>query len=183
VAFQRKESGRMRAFVIVLTLVVVIGISVYLVGSMFRSMRNERGVRKKWKNFGLSIAFCLLFFISWIAHGFVQWEDYAEQQKEHNEQPTIAGFVVSFGESTLENWQSEFLQLLWQVGGLAFLLFIGSPQSKEEDDRIEEKLDAILRKLDPKDAERVIAELDGKYPGREVGPGATVVHGSAGRTH
>jgi hypothetical protein len=76
------------------------------------------------------------------------------------------------GRDTLENWQSEFLQLLWQVGGLAFLLFIGSPQSKEEDDRIEEKLDAILRKLDPADAERIIAELDGKYPGREVGPGA-----------
>ena len=75
------------------------------------------------------------------------------------------------GRDTLENWQSEFLQLLWQVGGLAFLLFIGSPQSKEEDDRLEEKLDAILRKIDPVDAERIIAGLDRKYPGREVGPG------------
>jgi hypothetical protein len=58
------------------------------------------------------------------------------------------------------------------VGGLAFLLFVGSPQSKEEDDRLEEKLDAILRKLDPAGAEDVIAGLDRKYPGREVDPGA-----------
>jgi hypothetical protein len=62
--------------------------------------------------------------------------------------------------------------MLWQVGGLAFLLFIGSPQSKEESDRMEEKLDAILRKLDPADTERVIAGLDQKYTGREFGPGA-----------
>jgi hypothetical protein len=143
VAFQRKESGRMRAFVIVLTLVVVIGISVYLVGSMFRSMRNERGVRKKWKNFGLSIAFCLLFFISWIAHGFVQWEDYAEQQKEHNEQPTIAGFVVSFGESTLENWQSEFLQLFSFVVLSALLIHKGSAESKDSDDEMLERIKRI----------------------------------------
>jgi hypothetical protein len=44
----------------------------------------------------------------------------------------------------LENWPWEFLQLVWQVGGLAFLLYVGSPQSKE-DNRIEAKVDAILR--------------------------------------
>jgi len=69
-----------------------------------------------------------------------------------------------------ENWQSEFLQLLWQVGGLAFLLFVGSPRSKEEDDRLEEKLDAILRAVDRENAERLIADLDGRFPGRNVGP-------------
>jgi Domain of unknown function (DUF6766) len=30
---------------------------------------------------------------------------------------------------TLENWQSEFLQLLWQVTGLAILLHVGSPHA------------------------------------------------------
>jgi heme/copper-type cytochrome/quinol oxidase subunit 2 len=147
VAFQRKESGRMRAFVIVLTLVVVIGISVYLVAAMFRSMKAERGVRKKWKNFGLSIAFCVLFFISWIAHGFVQWEDYSEQQKEHKEQPTIAGFVVSFGESTLENWQSEFLQLFSFVVLSALLIHKGSAESKDSDDEMLERIKRIEKHL------------------------------------
>jgi hypothetical protein len=43
---------------------------------------------------------------------------------------------------TLENWQPEFLQLLWQVG-LALFLYVGSPQSKEGDDRKGAKLDEI----------------------------------------
>lgn len=65
---------------------------------------------------------------------------------------------------TLENWQSEFLQLIWQVAGLAFLIYLGSPQSKEGDERQEEKLDLILEKLDSKNARKLIAELDKKYP-------------------
>ena len=40
---------------------------------------------------------------------------------------------------------SEFLQLLWQVAGLALLLHIGSPQSKKGNDRLEEKVGRILR--------------------------------------
>ena len=31
---------------------------------------------------------------------------------------------------TFENWQSEFLQLIWQVVGLAYFLYVGSPSSK-----------------------------------------------------
>jgi hypothetical protein len=64
---------------------------------------------------------------------------------------------------TLENWQSEFLQLLWQVAGLAILLHIGSPQSKEGDERKEAKLDAILQRLDPENADKLIRELDVQF--------------------
>ena len=69
---------------------------------------------------------------------------------------------------TFENWQSEFLQLLWQVGGLAILLYVGSPQSKEGDDRMEAKIDEILRKVDPQNAERIIQTLDDDYAGRRT---------------
>jgi hypothetical protein len=41
---------------------------------------------------------------------------------------------------------------------------------------MEDKLDAILRKLDPADGERVIAGLDRKCPGRAAGPGAMQGH-------
>jgi hypothetical protein len=50
---------------------------------------------------------------------------------------------------TLENWQSEFLLLIWQVAGLAFLLHVGSLQSKEGDDGWA-KIDAILLATEPK---------------------------------
>lgn len=75
----------------------------------------------------------------------------------------VGGYLVQVGRDTLENWQSEFLQLIWQVAGLAFLFHVGSSQSEENDERQEEKLDAILRKLDPKDADRVIADLARKF--------------------
>jgi hypothetical protein len=52
-----------------------------------------------------------------------------------------------------------------QVGGLAFFLYLGSPQSREGDERKEAKLDAILRQLGPEGV-RTIAELDQKYPRR-----------------
>ena len=63
---------------------------------------------------------------------------------------------------TLENWQSEFLQLMWQVGGLALLLYVGSPQSREGDERKEAKLDAILKAVD-KHGKKTVTALDRKY--------------------
>jgi hypothetical protein len=64
---------------------------------------------------------------------------------------------------TLENWRSEFLQLLWQVGGLALFFYAGSPQSREGDERKEAKLDLIIRAVDPQDGAPKIARLDHEY--------------------
>ena len=64
----------------------------------------------------------------------------------------------------MENWQSEFLQLMWQVGGLSVLLYVGSPQSKESEQRLEKKLDAILQKIEPEKAQEIIEQLKKEYP-------------------
>jgi hypothetical protein len=64
----------------------------------------------------------------------------------------------------MENWQSEFLQLMWQVAGLSFLLYVGSPQSKENEERLEKKLDAILQKIEPEKAQEIIEQLKKGYP-------------------
>jgi hypothetical protein len=61
---------------------------------------------------------------------------------------------------TFENWQSEFLQLLWQVVGLAYFLYVGSPSSKENDDQMEAKVDSLLRIVGGEKAQEVIARLD-----------------------
>jgi hypothetical protein len=42
-------------------------------------------------------------------------------------------------------------------------LHVGSPQSKEGDDRKEEKLDAILAAVEPGKAKKIIFDLDRKY--------------------
>jgi len=51
----------------------------------------------------------------------------------------------------LENWQSDFLQLVWPAAGLALFYFWRSSQSKESDDRIEAKIDRLLTEhhIDP----------------------------------
>ena len=67
---------------------------------------------------------------------------------EHHQAAIVSEYVVEMMHDTMENWQSE-LQLIWQVAGLSFLLFVGSPQSKEGDERKEEKLDYIIKKLEP----------------------------------
>jgi hypothetical protein len=76
----------------------------------------------------------------------------------------MGGYFSKTMNATMENWQSEFLQLIWQVAGLSFLWYVGSPQSKQEHDRLEEKIDYVLRKTDPQNAEDFLVEDETKYP-------------------
>lgn len=108
------------------------------------------------------------FVISRAGHWLSGWFAYVDEQQTHRAPTVVSGWAVEMMRDTLENWQSEFLQLLWQVGGLAFLLFLGSPQSKEGTDRIEAKLDAILERIDPEDGERLVAEIDVAYSGKHT---------------
>jgi len=105
-----------------------------------------------------------LFLASLVGHWIFAWLTYSDEQAALGQAPEFAGYFVQVARDTLENWQSEFLQLIWQVAGLAFLLHLGSPQSKEGDERKEEKLDLILKSLHPDKAEGMIRELDRKYP-------------------
>jgi hypothetical protein len=106
----------------------------------------------------------VLFLISLVGQWGAGWFEYQEKQKEHGQPVETKHYVIELTRGTLENWQSEFLQLIWQVAGLSFLWYVGSTQSKEGEDRKEDKLDAILRALSPNDAEKVLKELDAKYP-------------------
>jgi len=85
-----------------------------------------------------------LFLFSLLGHWLFGWFAYVNEAREHGQPPEASAYVVEMGRDTLENWQSEFLQLVWQVAGLAYLLYVGSPQSKDSDERVEEKLDFLL---------------------------------------
>jgi hypothetical protein len=104
-----------------------------------------------------------LFGFSLLGHWLLGWFAYVDEQATHSGPIMPSEYLIEMGRDTLENWQSEFLQLLWQVGGLAMFLYLGSPQSKESDDRHEAKLDAILRLVDPKNGEQLIRQLDQEY--------------------
>ncbi|WP_119422546.1 DUF6766 family protein [Desertibaculum subflavum] len=125
-------------------------------------------MRSIWKRYGYLWATLTLFVLALTGHWLLAWFAYVDEQAAHGLPVETTGFLVEVGRDTLENWQSEFLQLIWQVAGLAYLLYVGSPQSKEGDDRLEAKVDAILRRIDPANAERVLAEIDDAYAGRHT---------------
>lgn len=104
------------------------------------------------------------FTISLSAHRVFAWYAYVAEQGEHGQPVEAAGYFNRTFRDTMENWQSEFLQLIWQVAGLSFLWYVGSPQSREEHDRQEEKIDFIIKRLDPENAQKLLDELDDRYP-------------------
>lgn len=106
----------------------------------------------------------VLFLGSLVGHWIFGWFAFKHEQFALNQPVLVSDFIVEVMRDTLENWQSEFLQLIWQVAGLAYLLHVGSPQSKEGDERKEEKLDKILQAVAPQEAARILADLDHRYP-------------------
>jgi hypothetical protein len=112
---------------------------------------------KRYAYLWITLAF---FLVSIGLHWLFGWYAYVEESAEHGQTAEVSGWLVEMSRDTFENWQSEFLQLLWQVVGLAFFLFVGSPASKENDDRVEAKIDALLRINAGDDGERIIHDLD-----------------------
>jgi hypothetical protein len=137
--------------IVTITLVVGVGIASVLIATMVRSIWSERRSAPRggiWSNFGLSIAFLALFLISWIAQAVAEWGVFVQEQLAHHEPVSLGRFLVVFGQSTFENWQSEFLQLFSFVVFSAILIHHGSAESKDGTDRLEEAVKRIERRLD-----------------------------------
>jgi hypothetical protein len=98
------------------------------------------------------------FLISLAAHWVFAWFAYVQEQQEHNQTVQIGDYLNMTFRDIMENWQSEFLQLMWQVAGLSFLLYVGSSQSKESSERIEAKIDLIMKKLQERNREQAEKE-------------------------
>lgn len=96
---------------------------------------------KKYAYAWLTLGF---FLGSFILHWYFGWQAFAADALQHGQAPQSSEYLDEMLRDTFENWQSEFLQLLWQVCGLAYFLYVGSPASKENDDRVEAKIDALL---------------------------------------
>ena len=103
------------------------------------------------------------FLVAFALHWWFGWQAYVDEAREHGSTPEVNSYLVEMSRDTFENWQSEFLQLLWQVVGLAYFLYLGSPSSKENDDRMEAKIDALLRISAGEKAEEVIRKIDYEY--------------------
>jgi hypothetical protein len=120
-----------------------------------------------WSRYGFVWVTGGFFIITLVGHWLFGWFAFVSEQQAHGAPIQVSDFVIQMMRDTLENWQSEFLQLMWQVAGLAMLLHLGSPQSKEGDDRMEAKIDAILLAVDKKGA-KLLKEIDDAYEGRHT---------------
>jgi len=120
----------------------------------------QHGILRKYAYAWLT----LLFFLGSLGlHWYFGWQAFVDEAQQHGQSPEFSEYLSEMGRDTFENWQSEFLQLLWQVVGLAYFLYVGSPSSKENDDRMEAKIDALLRITGGDEGDRLIQGLDDHY--------------------
>jgi hypothetical protein len=115
------------------------------------------------KRYGYAWITLAFFLISLGLHWLFGWSAFVDEAEQHGQAAQVGDYLTEMGRDTFENWQSEFLQLLWQVVGLAYFLYVGSPSSKENDDRMEAKVDALLRMNGGENAEKLIDEIDRHY--------------------
>jgi hypothetical protein len=99
------------------------------------------------RRWGAVYVLLLLFVGSWLGHFFAQLADFSSEQSAHGEQFTWSDFLPAFWSSTFENWQSEWLQLVFQA-----VLLLGAKHwifkvDAEDLERIEAKIDHIQDRL------------------------------------
>jgi succinate dehydrogenase hydrophobic anchor subunit len=95
-------------------------------------------MRRILRENGLSIVWLGLFFLTLIfGQSLTGYREYNNDQKDHGRpQITFGEYVQSphFVEATMENWESEFLQMFLFIILTAFLYQKGSAESKKLDE-------------------------------------------------
>jgi hypothetical protein len=102
------------------------------------------------RDYGLGVVLAALFIVSWIGQTTAGWVEFAAEQQSHGESAELfgdSGYVWPWLQATMENWQSEFLQLFTMVALTAFLIHRGSSESKDSDDQMMLELAHLRQEL------------------------------------
>jgi hypothetical protein len=95
-------------------------------------------VKRFFRENGLSIVWLGLFLVFMVGQIVAGYFEHNEDQKEHGgSELTYIEYLATphFLEATLENWESEFLQMFLFVALTAFLYQKGSAESKKLDEK------------------------------------------------
>jgi hypothetical protein len=118
---------------------------------MARRRSREGALARAWRDYGLSIALFTMFAIAFALHTVSGWMQYRSEQEQHGQPATVLGddgYGWYWAEWTLQNWQSEFLELGVIVVLSSVLIHKGSAESKDSDDEMKKLLESIEKKLD-----------------------------------
>ncbi len=124
------------------------------------------------RDYALGWVLLVLFLASWVGQSWVGWREFAAEQAAHGQAAQLfgpEGYVWNWGRATLENWQSEFLQLLAFVVLTSFLVFRGSAESKDGDEEMKQTLARLERRLEQM-AASAPAQASGATDGLAAGP-------------
>ena len=111
----------------------------------------EGSEMKVFRDYALGWVLLGLFVLFRIGQTIVGWQEFVAEQSEHGQVAQVFGdngYVWNWGRATLENWQSEMLQLFTMVALTSFLIFKGSPESRDGDDEMKETLARLERRLE-----------------------------------
>ena len=133
----------------------------------------KKGLKHYLKGYAYAWLTLGFFLVSFGLHWWFGWLTFVDESAQHGGTPNFNEYLVQMSRDTFENWQSEFLQLLWQVVGLAYFLSLGSPTSHENDDRLEAKVDALLH-FHGKKGKEIIIDLDNHFMRHPREPRPTV---------
>jgi hypothetical protein len=119
-------------------------------------------VRKLLRENALSIVLLSIFFVLWVGQSVAGFLNYNNDETEHG-RPSVSYIAYlktpAFLEATMENWESEFLQMGAYIVLTAFLVQKGSAESKKLDEP-----EAVDR--DPREA---AGQPDAPWPVRRGG--------------
>jgi hypothetical protein len=95
------------------------------------------------RRWGAVYILLLLFAGSWAGQFITQLTEFTSTQQQHGQPFQWGDYLHQFFASTFENWQSEWLQLIFQA-----ILLLGAKHwlfkvDAEDLERIEAKIDAI----------------------------------------
>ena len=123
-------------------------------------------MRGSFKRYSLAWVTGSIFVVLLTAQWLSGWNEYVLLQREHGAQIHVTTYLFQAARATLENWQAEFFSMFYQVIVLTYLYYAGSPIAGGSDQRLEEKVDVILLRVHPDEAEKVIQRLVNDFPRR-----------------
>jgi len=102
---------------------------------------------KHFRRWGAVYVLLVLFLGSWLGQFFAQLAEFRSEQSTHKEPFVWSDFLTRFSASTLENWQSEWFQLIFQA-----ILLLGAKHwlfqvDAEDMERLENKVDRIAEEM------------------------------------